>query len=367
MKKYKLFIALFGLLTGFCFNTRAQFCPDDIELIAPVVANAFVLDKANPEATLTFEWTDAGASYELVISKNQDLSDPLIAVPNITTASRNITHAELQALINNPENQLKRYLDNPLYWGIKIGGNVAATHSLALAGMRTFTDVRGEESITYDVSVITYLDETKGIWLSSDLRAKRYNDGNRMGEWAGENREIETPGEGPYAAEIICMDSPVQQGGTRTAFSGDPVPQANLDNVGVYYNQGKTEAYTKVAPIGWKVASRADFNKLYDAAAVAEGGFVVLKNPACYPGNSGDDNWAHYNDWNMNMAANGRFYWTFWGWAYTPGSWFYNMDQTGESDMRGSCVWGGGTADDRSWPDDTTGAPVRVIYTGDGL
>jgi uncharacterized protein (TIGR02145 family) len=335
-------------------------------LVSPEDNTSIQLDDTrDAETAVTFAWAPQTGALKLVISKNNNLSDAIEI--DVTGTSQAYTHGEMQAMLiaNLEAKGLKRYFENTLYWNIKKADNsyVGETHGVfKLSGQRIFTDVRGDESITYKVAVITYLDDTKAVWLAENLRATYYTDGNKMGHWSGESGEIQADGEGPHATKMIYIAAPPKKGGTRTAFSGDPIPENVRANIGLLYNQA-LESFPLTIPVGWHIPTRAEFTALWDAAAAATGGTLVLLNPELYPDSA--DN-PYLGEWGMNIGPSGRFLWNFWSWDHNGVDWTYNMDQTGETQATvGSMIWGNDVLNGRSWPYGTTGAATRVIYNGE--
>jgi uncharacterized protein (TIGR02145 family) len=322
-------------------------------------------DTKNAETAITFSWMSQEGALKLVISKNNDLSEAIEI--DVTGTSQAYTHGEMQAmLIANLETKgLKRYFENTLYWNITAGGTPISTTPgiFKLSGQRVFVDVRGSESITYKVAIITYTDNTKAVWLAENLRATYYTDGNKMGYWSGANGTDQIQGEGEYANTTMYIAPPVRTGLNRGAFTGDPIPENIRTNMGLLYHQGRA-SFPLTIPAGWHVPTRTEFVALWDAAAASTGGTLVLQNPELYPDHADSP---YLGEWGMNIGPSGRFTDSFWGWNYNGVDWTYNMDQTSEDpgSYRGTMIWGNDVAIGRSWPNNTTGAATRIIYNGE--
>jgi len=346
-----------------------------LPLLSPENGSAYELNYKTPsDNATTFEWVAQSgvSSYTLLFSTSENMSNPISI--SVSGNKKTFTHSELQAIINNADYHLKRYLENKLYWNVSANGNMLTStpNTVLVSGMKIFDDVRGSESIRYEVSVITYTDGSKGIWMSNNLKAKNYTDGSKMGEWVGDGgaggNNTFVLGNGDFAYVQMCMDAPKFKSGDRSSFTGDPIPAKHIELMGVIYNHdpvdpwgGKfPQAFERVIPIGWRLAKASDFEKLYTAACAAPGGFNVLRNAEAFPDIEDKE---HLNEWNMNFAYNGRFIWTFWGWSYET-SWFYNVDREDGANNQGIWAWSCG---DGGWGfmSDCTGAPVRVVYNGE--
>jgi hypothetical protein len=334
-------------------------------LVTPEDGTVLALDYAKgSQEAVTFKWGPKDGTLKLVIGKSADLSGAKEI--DVTGITKTYTHNELQALlIDDASLGLKRYFENTLYWTVKANGTaVAAPIQLKLTGEKIFTDVRGDESITYKVAIITYLNGDKAVWLAENLRTKRYVNGDRMSGWEGEDGGTAVVGDRPE--NIYMYPPPPMTGGNRTGYTGDPIPEVIRTNMGVLYNQG-VSSFADAIPIGWRLPAQADFNALYGAVAAAPGSMLVLLDPNCFPDKADDPN---INAWGMNMGPNGRFQWSFWGWLYSGGNdVIFNMDQTGVAGGDVACgIWG--IKDPISltnvyFSEGSTGAATRVIYTGE--
>jgi hypothetical protein len=345
------------------------------KLIAPIAETAISLNYKEPAATaVTFSWANMSASaYELVISKNENLSNPLTltGLTGITGTSKTITNADLQALITNGTLP-KKYLDNKLYWNVKVSGNyISATpKTVYIYGYKQFVDTRGTEVQTYEVSVLSY-NSKKVVWLAEDLRAENDINGTPLPVGLSKDGTVRND------KGVIGWAQP-REGNFANGYStGNTYPTAWKDNgnTGPYYDARyippKDITYLKslIVPAGWKLPTWADFEELYTAANALGGNLQVLRNPACYPSEETRERW---NEWKMNMCDNGRFQYafdTFTGlFARNGGNplWFYTYDtsQKGGNAYDWACnlsmEWGFNIYDNG----DSCGT-VRLIYTGD--
>lgn len=72
-------------------------------------------------------------------------------------------------MVDNKAAGLKRYKANTLYWNVKVGDRLMANSAwrFKLYGTKIFTDVRGDESITYKVAVISMVILKLYGWLKT--------------------------------------------------------------------------------------------------------------------------------------------------------------------------------------------------------
>jgi len=258
---------------------------DFVTLTAPISGSAYVLEKDTPDELVTFSWTDTGATfYELVFSKNSDLSNP-ISVENIDGPNKSFTYSQLQEILFDgaPVNGLNKYKTNVLYWNVKVGGMTVGTESKVfnMEGMKIFKDIRGAETIIYDVSLIPYADGTEGIWLSQNLRATKDIDGiNLPDNWYSDTRD-----------------------GSKIMIANKNYPETFKPIAGNYYNHAQiVQLKEKLVPAGWKYPTWTDYYKLYYGARHLIYNLDMLYHPDAFPAKESDN----FNIWNMNMAAFGR-------------------------------------------------------------
>jgi uncharacterized protein (TIGR02145 family) len=270
--------------------------PGNIFLLGPAGGESLLLDydAASSEA-LTFEWSDAGvAAYDLLLSKSADMSNPVTVAANINGTSKTVTHAELQAVLDDAANGLKRYYENELYWSVKVSANgvMAKARTLNLSGWRKFVDTRGDETMVYDVAVIdnTYY---KGIWMAQNLKTKRFLDGS-----SAENNPHEVQGKRIFEAPSM------------SEFAYDltgilAVAPVNNPRNGYYYHPdwwlSNNNDWATMVPAGWKMPTIAHWTELKNALSSA-GGIAPVLDPEM---STWDD--ASWGTWGLYLSFAGVF------------------------------------------------------------
>lgn len=271
--------------------------------LTPTKNAVIELDYKALNTEIKFSWEPMPeANYELIISANADLSDPLIT-KKISETSETITHQMLQDIINNPANHMKRYKANTLYWNVKAGDKILAKPSwtFSLYGSKIFTDVRGSESITYEVSIIPYEDK-EVVWMSENLRATKLVDGTDL-VFDSTNGGQENWNSQYFPASIA-----------KTSASAT-VPEPIRKNTGMYYrvnrignNSSTVQWPALLAPAGWKVPTEQEFKDLVTAALKVSDYLEPLRSIDGYPSLLIGDkklNKDLMNSWNMNMVPYG--------------------------------------------------------------
>jgi len=352
MKKYTVFFSflLFLLFGNVLYAGSGIPCPEDyITLTAPINKNAYTLDKNTPDEKITFSWADSGASlYELVFSKSSDFSNP-VSVKGIEGTSKTFTHMQLQELLFDPApgNGLNKYLNNTLYWTVKVGGMVVGKEPgvFYMSGMKIFKDIRGAETIVYDVSFIPYTDGTYGIWLSQNLRATKDITGKDL------------------PADLFSDTSD----GSKIMAANPAYPQQLKSIAGNYYKQSEIrQLKEKLVPPGWKYPTWNDFLKLHAAAQRNSNLIVILRHP-----NASNEPNNNYNGWNMNMGGFGRGVnnWELSGCqifgneAYISYSYDTTLPDNPDQGSLGR-AFSFNSVDKHNQPADGA-VPVRLLYTGD--
>ena len=258
------------------------------------------LDYESMDTEVKFSWEPMPdtESYQLLVSANADLSDPLIdmAVENTYT---NLTYNQLQDIVENEAAGLKRYKANTLYWNVKVGDRLMANSAwkFKLYGTKIFTDVRGDESITYKVSIIPN-GESEVVWLAENLRTKRMNTGE----------PLVCKGQEDPTTQCIPADEAMVNAST-------PLPEIIREVAGMYYrikligdNSSKVTWPSLLAPKGWRVPELKDFENLAKASLEVCNYLEVLRYPEAYSSlQMGDKklNKDLMNYWGMNMAPCG--------------------------------------------------------------
>jgi hypothetical protein len=268
--------------------------------LTPAKDTVITLDHTAPDTEITFSWEAMPVDdYQLIISANADLSDPLMET-TVSATSAPVTYQTLQDFIDDPANGLKRYKSNTLYWNVQAGDKILARPSwkFKLAGARIFTDVRGDESITYQVSVVPNGDDEELVWMSENLRATKLVDGTPLVYEGQEDWDSQY-----FPAE-----------GAKTSASA-LVPEGISRHAGVYYrvqkigdNSSSVQWPALLAPAGWKVPEVQDFLNLVTAALRVSPTLEVLRHPDGFPtgvsgGTALDE--TLMNLWNMNMVPCG--------------------------------------------------------------
>lgn len=268
--------------------------------LTPIKGTTFELNNEALDTEVKFTWEPMPdtESYQLLISANADLSDPLVdaAVEKTSTA---LTHRQLQDIVDNKAAGLKRYKANTLYWNVKVGDRLMASSAwtFKLYGTKIFTDVRGDESITYKVAVLPNGD-SEVVWLAENLRTTRLNTGEPLVyEGQANNKSQYFPG-----AE--AKKNPTT-----------PIAEAIRKVAGMYYRVGMIGNNSPsvvwpgmLAPKGWKVPELQDFVNLAKMSLATCDYLEVLRCAEAYPAlQIGDKKLKKdlINAWGMNMAPCG--------------------------------------------------------------
>jgi hypothetical protein len=351
MRQSILFNIFFFVFIGFThYAWSSTPCESDlVGLISPKNGSYYVLDKKTPEEEIVFSWANSGAAaYELVLSKNQDLSNPILT-KIVEDTSVLFTHVQLQELIfdSAPFNGVNKYYNNNFYWTVRVGGLDVSIDSyvFSMSGMKIFKDIRGDEMVIYDVSIIPNREDgTSSVWLSQNLRTGKDISGNDL----------------PYNLYSDLNDT------GKVMLATPDYPEKLKSIAGYYYRQGGIVELKKLlVPPGWKYPTWTDFNQLYKASKQSFD-MSMLRHPDAYPSRANSS----FNEWNMNMAGFGRGMYN-WGLTGCSIDQFYmsysydttepdNPDSTGsiyhafscnQFDIHNSVV--------------QVAVPVRLIYIGD--
>jgi uncharacterized protein (TIGR02145 family) len=255
------------------------------KLVEPIDRFRLSLDYEKPDNICTFRWDalgQEGNDFSIIFSASPRFT-PANTVEFPVGAARNnidMTHANLQSIIAPLGVDI--FNTNQVFWNIlnkTTGERVSlASGTLLLNGMLIFIDKRGSEEITYRVTRIKYSDGEEVIWLADNLKATRYPDGSPIDQtndlfWA-------LPKSGDKTLSVEMMEAC----GGHYAF----------------------DIRMNVLPVGWRLPTREEFEKLYREASLAPGGYNVLKDPVFYAGGIKPDV-GHENEWKLNLIANGRF------------------------------------------------------------
>lgn len=201
--------------------------------------------------------------------------------------------------MDNKAAGLKRYKANTLYWNVKVGDRLMANSAwrFKLYGTKIFTDVRGDESITYKVAVISNGD-SEVVWLAENLRTTKLNTGESLICEGQENDKSQ------------CFPAEEAKKSATTL-----VPDAIRKVAGMYYrigligdNSSSVTWPNLLAPEGWRVPELQDFVNLAKASLDVCDYLEVLRCPEVYPSlQIGDKKLKKdlMNSWGMNMAPCG--------------------------------------------------------------
>jgi hypothetical protein len=259
-----------------------------IPLVWPKRGYQLLLETDAQQQLVTFSWDNPPASAAaLLFSKNSDMSDPITVAATISGTSCTLTTAELQALqtlIENPTAGLKRYYRNELYWNVRLSNNALLSpekgRMLYLSGQRTFTDVRGNETITYPVAVVEN-QYYKGIWMAANLKTKKDLNGD----------------EGTNPSTII-YEAPADDDYSDYKEAGVMTPLENPNNG--YYYRSDYEAPPLFIPENWKLPEQSEWEALWKAVAAVPGGVDVILDPVAYNNEA-------YGAWGLNLSVVGYF------------------------------------------------------------
>lgn len=253
---------------------------------------------------ITFSWESMADinNYQLIISAKADLSNPLIDM-SVSGTSTVLTQQQFQNIIENTNNGLKRYKGNTIYWNVKAGDKFIANSAwkFKLYGTKVFTDVRGNESITYKVVVIPTADGTDElVWMAENLRTRKLNNGvdlvyDATGQMSW-NSQYFTPAEAKISAAAA-------------------VPNELRATAGMYYrvqmignNSTSVVWPSLLAPAKWRVPEVQDFVNLVNSTLTVCDYLEVLRAPASYPAlliGTKALVGTKMNLWGMNMAPSG--------------------------------------------------------------
>jgi hypothetical protein len=327
----------------------------------------------------TLEWWPSQdvTSYEVVISRNDDLSNP-VKSGTVNTTTFSVPWSELQTMIETPANGLKRYKKNTFYWNVKAGDEfIAEAHGrFTLYGQRIFVDNRAalaqqkftspggdhkanaavlsELPQTYTVAVVEY-GGNEVVWMAEDLRATAY-----FNEWMddGIGTQFHTIGSTYY----VTNDENCTTGTLPTEYLNRTDPPMGLyyDNVWAHDLIPRGSSWDDKV---WRVPTETDWRALFNAAYAIDESLNILRHPNFCVGDCG----AHVNAWGMNMLGNGAF--TYAGncnngntrYEWTE-HWFSYLIQTAHETYSGLDWYG----NDGYVNGMRNGRNLRAIYTGDG-
>ncbi len=312
------------------------------ELVTPEDQTAITLNVDTPDEEVFFSWKvdkdSEGTEYQLCFGLDGQMSQGKVVTDAGNAGEFCLTHQQLQDILE--QLPFKPYVQNNIYWNVikKADGSMVSrsSHIIKMEGMLIFTDVRGDEKITYRVTKIKYSYGEEFIWLAENLRATKYPDGSDISFSSYERWNAPTD---------------VSEGHQRA--------------YGYYYS---VNIANKVVPEGWKLPSREDyFNLVSEAKACVNGGADVIKHPIFWNWNSGATEYA--NAWGLGLVPNGYVQW-----AGADGKPVNYNGAAGDNncyllagDLQNKILlisdWGcsqGEVYEVEAWG----GAPVRLIYVG---
>lgn len=299
------------------------------DLATPEDQQIVSLDGDAPDKRIEFSWKVDGdapdTEYQLCFGMTNGLEENKVTVDAGTEGKYSLTHQQVQDLLLALP--IARYSTNKIYWNAlrkEDGSRVSrSSNVLFLNDMMIFTDVRGDESITYKVAKLKYSNGATSVWLAENLRTTRYADGTVI---------------------------PKGQIWEAPANLSEDIRQA----YGRYYSIANRK---KVVPAGWRLPTKDEYAELFREAGMCTGQWNVLKHPVYYHGYEGKEN---VNAWGMNLSSAGYV-----PWAESvnvenhQNVWCYLL--TGDLDRQVILHDGG----PQLWPVEVWGgAPMRLIYEG---
>lgn len=310
------------------------------QLLTPEDQSSVVLNADTPDESVLFSWQkdDSNAEgYQLCFSLDGSMKGITATIDAGSTGECSLSHQQLQGLITKLPIAL--FSQNTVYWNVmrkSTGTLVSRTAQvLKITGMLVFTDVRGDESITYRVAKVKYSTGDEVIWLAENLRTTKYPDGTDLS-----------------ASNYEYWNAP-----------SDLSPELQTA-YGKYYS---IKLVDKLAPKGWKVPTSEDYKLLLNEAILTGGSVDVLKHKTYW-------NWSgsaseNANAWGIGLVPAGFVVWT--GADGTVGN--YNGSDNNcyllARDLSSKVVlfsdWGMNNEKTLYYPDAWGGAPVRLIYVGE--
>lgn len=310
------------------------------QLITPEDQAAETLSVDMPHKEVVFSWQVEGEAadteYQLCFGVDSRMENGKVIVDAGNTGEINLTYQQLQDVLE--QLPITSYSQNNIYWNVlrKSDGSFIsrASHVLKLSDMLIFTDIRGDEKITYRVTKITYSTGEEVVWLAENLRATKYPDGSEI---SIENKER--------------WNAPTD------------VSEAHQKAYGCYYSLGIRD---KIVPKGWKLPSKKDYSTLLAEARLTKGMADVLKDPQYWNWNPGPSEYA--NAWGFGLTACGGVRWSETGVQQYNGAagdctcYFLSSDL---NDMLVNFTDWGTNADGVVYESESSGGgAVRLIYVG---
>lgn len=153
------------------------------QLITPADQATAILNADTPEETILFSWQVEGENidteYQLCFGMDSGMKSDIVKVDAGNTGECSLTQQQLQDLIT--QLPISLFGQNTIYWNAvrKSDGTFISrtSHVLKFTGMLIFTDIRGDEKITYRVAKVKYSTGEEVVWLAENLRTTKYPDG----------------------------------------------------------------------------------------------------------------------------------------------------------------------------------------------
>lgn len=298
------------------------------KLKAPEDLTPVVVYRDQLAETISFEWNAEGMepaeTYTLCMSLSQDFSSGVYEIEVGSSNPASVTYEKMQEVYESFNVPLLETA--VMYWNVKADSKDAflsrSSSIIYLDGILEFTDVRGDESITYRVAKLRYSNGTTVTWLADNLRTAKYPDGTDISK-----------------ADYIQLD--------------DDTSAERFLAYGRLYSIAVSK---KVTPQGWRIPTVSDYQDLFAEARKVPGGPNVLKDDRWY-GTFPREN-GHVNEWRMNFNTPGRW----------PDSayeiWGYNQKYLYliVSDMDDRVI--NHDNDPQLWYSPNRGAALRLIYVG---
>jgi len=153
------------------------------QLITPEDQATVVLNADTPDEKILFSWQVEGESldeeYQLCFGMDSGMKGVVMKTDAGNTGECSLSQQQLQNLITQLPVAL--FGQNTIYWNVirKSDGTFISrtSHVLKLTGMLIFTDIRGDEKITYRVTKVKYSTGEEVVWLAENMRTTKYPDG----------------------------------------------------------------------------------------------------------------------------------------------------------------------------------------------
>lgn len=248
------------------------------KLLEPADLFKVQLNWPETETMLRFAWEREGISpnteMELCFSMKADFSDNVATV--VPDEEGCLTHQQLQQVLTDLG--AKKYTFTRLFWNVRVKNKTEfvsrASASVNLGSMMMFEDVRGDERHQYKVARITYADGSSQVWLAENLRAKNYPDG-----------------------------TPIEEGNVLAPSVTEVITEGHVKAYGSYYTYWIQD---DIAPVGWRLPTFNEWQRLFDDARTVAGTDAVLKDPVYYEVFDGKDG-PLANAWGLGLVSAGNF------------------------------------------------------------